>query len=262
MLEQALEFLKSQAIDAAAAEHCEFTLQPEIGDHVYLITNPSTGRCEIVDASPDEFGTVASIEDLVKVSETKINADTNNARAVYVSQAKAVLQLGSEFKPKSRYVLPLRVNPVVSVLTGNLKEMDHKTCMRRLRVELASTFIEPEDFKTSVSSLKFTTTAENATTVRKGDESIGKSIMAKVTGESDIADEILVTFPVYPDVAPEFKTVVRCSVIIDSMDQKISIVPIPGEVERGLIEAQKHIAGEIKRRLYSGIPVICGTFCE
>lgn len=260
MLEEALHYIGQQAVVASKA--CNSNIE-EMTDGRWLVTNDSRGEVRIVDVSPVEHGTVCSIEDLLKVADTY----AGTIKGVYVSRSQAVLQLEDAKRPKSRYKLELRLNPLIEGLRNGCTGMDHRTCMRILRVNLASAIITPCDFKSVMSKLKFENTEENASSVKKGDESIGKSIRAKVTGEGDIPEEITVSFPIYPDVLPGCMAAVKCSVIIDSIENRINIIPIPGDIERSIIEAQSHVADNIRQGLgeldaRATVPVICGTFCE
>lgn len=258
MLEEALQHIGSVAVEASRVRHTQFE---ELSDGNWLLTDPASGVIKIVNIGQFEHGTVCSIEDLLKVADTY----PDTIKGVYVNKTQAVLQLRGADQPKARYVLPLRLNPVIDVL-GACSNMTHIACMKMLRVHLASADITPDDFKTVMSALKFENTQENATTIKKGEESIGRSIRAKVTGEGNIPEEIRVSFPVYPDVPPHFVAEVRCSVIIDSVENRINVIPIPGEIERAVIEAQSHVASQIEAGLHlldarSKVPVICGTFC-
>lgn len=261
MLEEALRFLGIQAVEANKSYLSDLT---DNGDGTFLVVNRQSGTAKIVDAEAPLFGTVASISDMGVVAAEN-STDGESPVGVFVSKDKAVLQLGDNLRAKNRFTLPLRVNPVVRTLATGCLNMSHKACVRVLRVDLASVRLYPEDFKTVMSALKFQSENETTSVTRKGDESIAKSVKAKVTGESEIPEELSVTFSVYPDVIPDYLSLVKCSVIIDSMEQLIHIIPLPGELEEAMLGAQKHIAGLIEQELKDrGIscPVICGTFCE
>ena len=261
MLEEALQYLNDQAVKASTNQLSEIT---DNGDGTFLVVSRYTGTAKIVDAEAPLFGTVASIIDMGVVAAEN-STDGESPVGVFVSKDKAVLQLGDNIRAKSRFTLPLRVNPVVRVLQSGCLNMTHKACVRVLRVDLASVRLCPEDFKTVMFTLKFQSENETTSVTRKGDESIAKSVKAKVTGESEIPEDLSVTFSVYPDVTPNYLSLVKCSVIIDSMEQLIHIIPLPGELEEALLGAQKHIAGLIAVELAEkGVtcPVICGTFCE
>lgn len=260
MLEEALQYLNELAVKASTNQLNEIT---DNGDGTFLVVSRYTGTAKVVDSQSPLFGSVASVVDLGIVASS-IKED-EEVVGVFVSKDKAVLQLGDNIRPKDRFTLPLRVNPVVRTLAVGCQNMSHKACVRVLRVDLASVRLYPEDFKTVMSALKFQSENETTSVTRKGDESIAKSVKAKVTGESEIPEELSVTFSVYPDVIPDYLSLVKCSVIIDSMEQLIHIIPLPGELEEALLGAQKHIAGLIAVELAErGVtcPVICGTFCE
>lgn len=260
MLEEALQFLSRQACESQGSYLSDLT---DNGDGTFLVVNRQSGTAKIVDAEAPLFGTVASIGDMGVVAAEN-STDGESIVGVFVSKDKAVLQLGDNLRAKNRFTLPLRVNPVVEILRTRCQSLSHKACMRLLRVELASVELDPFDFKGQMSSLKFESTSTTETTVKKGDESIGKSIRAKVTNESEIPEELSISFSVYPDVIDN-QNRVRCSVIVDTMEQLIHIIPLPGELEGVLLDAQSVIASLIREELSDRnvkCPVICGTFCE
>ena len=257
MLQQALAYLVD--LGRMVANNFEFE---DISEGRFLVKNSLTGEVKIVNSELPTFGTVASVSDLVAM------AKIYQSHAVYVGSSQVVLQIEHSERPKCRFVLPLRVNPAVAILKG-VRNYSHKQLMKTLRVELAAATIYPEDFKASVSSLKFETTSDQNSSVKKGDESIGKAVRAKVTGEGDIAEAIIVTFPLYPDIQEKGIDTHRsiiCSVIIEPLDGIISIIPQPGQIEQALISCQKSIADVIRKELEKlpgdSIPVFCGTFCE
>ena len=264
MLQQALSYL----IDLGRINGNQFEFE-ERGDGRFVVKNSLTGEARIVDTTLPTFGSLASVSDLIAMAAFfKQSLEVNDPCGVFVSADKVVLQLSGSDHPKNKYVLPLRVNPAVAILKG-VRNYSHKQLMKTLRVELAATTISPKDFKAVVSALKFETTSGQNSSVKKGDESIGKAVRAKVTGEGDISEDIIVTFAVYPDIEETGINTYRsilCSVIIEPLDGIISIIPQPGQIEQALISCQKSIANVIRKELEKfpgdSIQVFCGTFCE
>jgi hypothetical protein len=237
----------------------------------HVVSDISVNRIRTFCAKTGEFkwhdvpslpliATVNSVADLVEAESLYVNYELSQA-TVWVETNQAVLFVDSERKGK--VTLPLRVNPAIALI-GTLKNLQPKVLHRRLKVDLFATEISPFDFAETIGSLKFETTDTTESKLRKGDESIAKSVRSKVTGEIDLPDEASFQFEFYPDLSSVNSNVeIRCAVIAEPAEGTISVIPYPGEIERASIRSIEYVARAIAESLHEGsdTKVFCGKCC-
>ncbi|MHB8953527.1 MAG: hypothetical protein ACYC4U_11205 [Pirellulaceae bacterium] len=100
------------------------------------------------------------------------------------------------------------------------------------------------------SKIDFQKREEGTSKVAHGDESLGKSVHASVTGSSDIPKFITATVLVYSNPDVRVPVTIRMSVDIDIQRCMIDLTPLPDEIENAILAAQ----GEIGERLRSEAP--------
>ena len=155
-------------------------------------------------------------------------------------------------------ILPLRLNPAIAIL-GKLLKLKPKDLHSRLRIDLFDTRKTPEDFQEVMSVLRFEVNETSEAAIKKGDESIGKSVRSKVTAESEIPDGVVFSFRVYPDLAELDTSVsVSCAVVTEPSEGTISVIPYPGEIEKAILEAVGKVAEDLRGR-FKTTAVICGA---
>ena len=84
-----------------------------------------------------------------------------------------------------------------------------------------------------------------------GADKMGRQINSQVENAADIPDELNVTIPVYEEF-PKETLAVRCAVEIDSRNQQLQIVPMPGELKRVLTATQEMIHETLVHELADG----------
>jgi hypothetical protein len=86
---------------------------------------------------------------------------------------------------------------------------------------------------TAVRSIKFRTSEAGASTIQQGNESLGRTIEAEVTGAGDIPESVLVSCAVFSNPGEREKTfTVGCDLEIVPAEKKFRFRPIPDEIER------------------------------
>ena len=76
-------------------------------------------------------------------------------------------------------------------------------------------------------------------------ESLGKSIMGEVSGVSEIPEHLDIQVPIYETLGETTEYLVRCLVEPDTVNERLQLVPAPGEMQRLLDRHQC----DIQRRL-------------
>lgn len=217
------------------------------------IFDSKTGELNYTDVpQPPPDVVVTDMEDLVNVYSKY--GDEDGTVWVAVDNVTALF----DERRIGKAVLPLRLNPAIGVLKS-LKDKTPVALRKLLRVDLFGLEIAPSDFVAIISNLKFEATQTNDVKLAKGDESIGKSIRSKVTAESEIPEDVSFVLSVYPDLA-EVKTdvTIRCAVVTDATAGTVSVIPYPGEIERGIQSVSRGLASYLAAES-NHWDVYCGT---
>lgn len=90
--------------------------------------------------------------------------------------------------------------------------------------------------------LDFSKREEATGTVKHGDESLGRSIHAKVIGQNDIPEFMAASIRVYANPEMRFTATVRLSVDVDVQRGMIDLTPLPDELENAILSTQECIA--------------------
>lgn len=197
----------------------------------------------------------------------KANEPTNSNMAVYVNNGKALCWL-DESKRRDKIVLSLTYSPPFKSLTdGTLRSTDQRTLVRTLRT-LFNGNVTPDTFLSNARNLKFTQNAEGDSDIQHGKESLGKAVLKKVTGATDIAEEITLSGQVFEEVdftGGIFKVLMVVDINVE--DCVFTLIPIAGEVFRAKQEADEAVAREIREALKDSglgdkIAVVCGCSGE
>lgn len=246
----AISKIEELAVEASKAGAFDLHFEPGRA----RIFNSHTGQLEY-QPIPNKYldATVFGLDDLVTVyNGLKTGSD---GCSVWVGSESVVLFASAAMLDKA--VLPLRINPHLSALQS-LTNLTPKELHTKLRVSLFDASVSPVDFKEVMACLKFEVNETSESRILKGDESIGRQVRAKVTGESDIPDGVVFSFSVYPDL-PQLNTQVdvACAVITEPASGTISVIPYPGELKRVMLESMAVVAGWLRTAV--SVPVICGS---
>lgn len=232
-LTDAIEKIGSLAVQASGAKAITMTLDKGRA----TLFNSQTGELSFTDVpQPPPDIVVTGIEYLVDAigdyGDTEGTAWVSEDRITVLFDARRI----------GRAVLPLRLNPAIGVLKS-LKDKTPVNLRKLLRVDLFGLEISPADFVAVISNLKFEATQTHDVKLQKNDESIGKSIRSKVTAESEIPDSVSFVLSVYPDLTEvQSDVTIRCEVVTDAGSGTVSVIPYPGEIERGIQSVSRGIA--------------------
>lgn len=240
MLKEALDFLRDRFTVAAGAK---------------LLNVPGDGRIAYVDQGgtlhqiavtpPLRGHTVNSVDDLIAAA-----AKWNASPVVWINGQNIVL-VTDDGDRRDRVTLPLVKSAAFSRLTALAKdpELDQAELIRTLRVDLQGT-IRRAELLAAVRHIKFRASSSGQSIVQHGNESMGKTIEAEVTGAGDIPETVVVECAVFsnPDEREKSFTV-GCDLEIVPADSTFRFQPIPDELERVIDAALHGIRDEIVAEL-------------
>lgn len=234
----AIEKIESLATRAAGNEL--FTFVPDTGR--FRITNSMTGEIKWV--KPPELPPIVQVNSLEDLYLACHQFGIPEETVVWVSERQVVLVF--DVSRVGRAIMPLVEHPAFALLQ-KLENLEPQVLKRMIRVGLFGTDLDPVDFESIISNLKFESTQTSDMKVMKGDESISKSVRAKVTGENEIPEALSVTFSAYPSVKTvSSKVTVNCAVITDPTAGTVSVVPFPGEIKSCIQEAMEDVMESLR----------------
>jgi hypothetical protein len=140
----------------------------------------------------------------------------------------------------------------------NLKEwLDQKAFIRLLRFDLGSV-LPPSALLDKVRKIRFENGVVTSQVTQKDRESMGREITSRLTAETELPEEILVSLQ--PAVIPGLEAreyVIRLVLEVDSARGMFRLLPAPGELERAERQWVRHL-GRHMRETLPNIPVYNG----
>lgn len=249
MLKEALESLAATFKKSTEARKLDL---PGDGRKVYV---DQGGTLTVHDVPPACRGhKVDSVDDLIAAA-TKWNSQP----VVWISGESVVL-LPDDTDRRDRVTLPLvKSHQFTRLIQLSAKpELSQTDLIRLLRIDLAGAAGRAELLGT-VRSIKWRTAAAGNANIQHGNESMGKSIEAEVSGAGAIPEQVLVNGPVYRNYGERDESFgVMCDLEIVPADQVFRFKPLPDEIERVTEAALEGIRERIATNL-QGVSIFYGT---
>lgn len=119
------------------------------------------------------------------------------------------------------------------------KPFRQRDFVRFLRIDLFGCFSAESSLLPLVRNLKWTNSAEGGGNIQHGKESMGRSIEARVSGESTIPEEVTLFVPVYEN----FRNIqpVQCAIEILTDEQAFRLTPYPMSLSNAVEETVEAI---------------------
>lgn len=92
--------------------------------------------------------------------------------------------------------------------------------------------------------------------LRHGQDKLGKDIQSVVQGVDELPEDLDVPAPVYQQYGEDEEYLVRCSIEIDTQNQRLYLIPKPDELERVADKAQASIRARLEGRLQDEKPKV------
>lgn len=132
-----------------------------------------------------------------------------------------------------------------------------------LRTLFAGCF--PPDFLPAVRNVRSSKNAEVNSQISQGKVSLGKSIVAEMTGVAAIPERVTFVVPVFAQLVVPVVGEVRVEIDPDPQSERFTLVVLPGDVERAFGKAEEDLVERVSRVLAglmateSDIPVYRGS---
>lgn len=158
----------------------------------------------------------------------------------------AVVCVCDDADRRDTVTFPLTRSEPFALLSGmNPGRFSQRDFVRLLRFKLGYTGPALDLFK----RLEWKSGVTATGTVGRGQESLGKQIMAQVTGVDELPEEIEFDAPVYRERGEQTPYRVRCGLDYDVPNQTILMAPLPGEIDRAVEMAQASIRDRLENEL-------------
>lgn len=114
--------------------------------------------------------------------------------------------------------------------------LDQRALINLLRNELSGCLDKPADLLSIVRTIRFNAKEDGSSELKTGKESIAHSTLTELYGGAVLPETVELNLPVY--VLPTGLTTqrVRCSFDVNLSEQRFSLRPLPGEIEKALEE--------------------------
>lgn len=116
------------------------------------------------------------------------------------------------------------------------KRLEQKEFLRLVRVDLRSALVEYDKILPAVRTLKFENNQSGYSHIQHGGESLGREVLANVTGADQIPEDCNLKLNVYREFASG--ATIPCALDIDVEARKLSLSPIGDSLENAVAAAQ------------------------
>lgn len=240
MLKEALDYLSESFKKAHGARKLDL---PGDGRKVYV---DQGGTLTPLDVAPGlRSHRVDSVDDMIAAAQK-----WNVAPVLWINGDSVVL-VTDDADRRDKITLPLVKSNQFAKLIELAKdpELDQPELIRLLRIDLPGAAGRAELLAT-VRNIKWRTASAGNANIQHGNESMGKTIEAEVSGAGNIPEQVLVSGPVYRNHGErEAAFGVLCDLEIVTADQVFRFKPLPDEIEKVTDAA---LAG-IRDRLVDGL---------
>lgn len=193
-------------------------VRPEPGWHKEGFDRPEELRRFILEQSADKDGILIPCD----------------FAAVFVTPERIILV--HDLKDRRNIsICPLQISPQYNWLLQNGgKQMSQTSIVRELRITFRNC-LQSENLLGLLRSLKFNTDLSGNADLQHGRESMGKSVLAKVTGVDALPEETDLMMPVFNNHGK--KTGIKCAIEVFPAEQTFAITPYPQELTRAMDDA-------------------------
>lgn len=237
MIQEALEYLNQQAVQAANAEIIQLEVEP---NHVYAIRNRENGELKWREAAPATRSHTAF--DLSAVIDFAKRFHTPDSPcAVWYSRNAVKCVINEEESRRDHITLPLKP----SVPMAKLMELETRSLVipqAAAVLMLRTTFYNcvPEAFVATIRRLKFRTNDAGSGVVEHGRSSVGRTLESEITGEGALPEYVVFSVPVFHS---GFRVDYNVTCALEPIPGQgaFQFIPLPGEIETAFANAEESI---------------------
>ena len=158
--------------------------------------------------------------------------------SVWYGEEEVVAILNNEDR-REYAILPLQLSDRFRALQSLPKAFDQRSLILFLKRTLYGSI--DESLLPRFRGLDFSKREEASSTVKHGEESLGRSIHAAVVGAADIPEFMEVRVPVYSNPGLTWPQTVRLSVDINVAQCLVELTPLPDQLSLALAAAQEQL---------------------
>lgn len=159
------------------------------------------------------------------------------------------VRLSLDWSPPMKALMQLEARP---------DPMKQSQLVLLLRTTFARCLAPAGDILTAVRSLKFSAGSDGASSIQHTSVSVGRAIRSEITGAKVIPEEITLDVPIFAN-AFAFTGRVQCAIDIDPGAETFKLIPLPLEIERAVVSAEKRIAELLAEGIGESAPIYYGN---
>jgi hypothetical protein len=260
MISEALAFIAGLATKAehpVKLESSPRTLRYAIGGTISEHDKAPEPRRHVVDTLEQ----IISLANRFRDEAAAEGDDTDLSPVVWYDAEQVVLVIDDAGHRLETARLTLATSDVfyrLNSLDEDRQTFNHKQFMRLLRVDLAGT-LAPSVLLEKLKNLRIENGQVASSRIGRADESMGRTINAKVASEAgEIPEVVTLGVPVYSTPGETERLGISCAVEIDPGMGTFELIPLPDEIERVRQIAVESIGERLKAGLHDGIPCYQG----
>lgn len=245
MIADALKFLVGLGENQANAT----LVKKRRNDEIYLVNGELK---HIEEEYPAYTTTVATLADFASYVKDSANTDLPEPE-IWISESKIVALFDHAAYREQRCRLDLKLSQTFIAIMGLESEswMDQKAFVRFLRFKLGSA-IPASVLLEKVRRLKFSTANEISGSVRKTEESLGRSITHSIEAETDLPDHVVAKCCVYSTPGTAFETSILLDVEVDPATGRLRLCPAPDAIANAVAFATAKIKADLSQSFNDG----------
>jgi hypothetical protein len=233
MIKEALEYLVKISLAAAKPT------QVDTGDPTKITMVIAGQTIEIDKPCPPRDHLALNLVSMISLADRWSEVFPS----LWVNEEEVVLLIDDQTGHRvNRVVLPLEKSDVFLRLSGLSNSwLDQRGFIKLLRVDLADS-LAPGILLDKVRKIRFENGQVTTQESLKNRESMGKQIIAAVSTDGEIPEEVSLEISVFKGIE---KFLVRCSVDVDPARGLFQLAPFPDEIERVVDLALLEIQGRL-----------------
>lgn len=220
--------------------------------HVYYVLQPD-GKLTLVQATFRERVCQATdLDTLCRLAVEHSKPDVGLTPEVWCCRSGVVAVLCPEEADRGpSCTLGLTASPQMACLTAwdraGRVSLSQAELVLLLRTMFAGA-VSP-DFLPAVRNVRTAKNAEVNSQIAQGKVSLGKSIVAEMTGVAAIPERVTFLVPVFAESAVPIVGPVRVEIDPDPQSERFTLVVLPGDVERAYAAAEDNLVERVRRLL-------------
>jgi hypothetical protein len=252
MLQEAIEKIARLAGEAKSIQVIRPAGEPE---HVYLLQHPE-GYDRCVAEPPPRRHRVLSLESLMVLAE---NTDAKNA-VIWYSRA-GVTFVFNDGDRRDTAMLELRLSKPVETLLALEKDQrsfNQTDLIKMLRTTFAECLDPAGNLLEILRRIKFSASRSGEAVVQHGKASVGRSLEAELTGTGALPEYITLDVPIFAQAWAGWRGLVRCAFEPNAATETFQVIPLPGQIEAAIQQAEDRLGEALVARLTDKVNVYHG----